>query len=100
MEVLRGLCRSGRTLPPIVTLLVPHRMRSVRRFGLVVVLCALVSFPSIAIAQENYTASEFIEENVQNQMSSADIIALLNQTAGMSRVQVERSTSLCAKGFS
>jgi hypothetical protein len=82
MEVLLGLGRSGRTLPPIVTSLVAHRMRSVRTFGLAVVLCTLVSLPSIAIAQGNYTASEFLAENIQNQMSSADIVALLNQTVG------------------
>jgi hypothetical protein len=75
MEVLPGLRRSGAALSPI-------RLRSVRRFGLIIVLYTLVSFPSIAIAQENYTASEFIEENIQNQMSSADIIALLDRTVG------------------
>jgi hypothetical protein len=48
----------------------------------VIALAAVVSFPSITIAQGNYAASEFIEETIQNQMSSAEIVALLNQTVG------------------
>jgi TctA family transporter len=32
----------------------------------VVALCAMLAFPSISVAQENYVASEFIEEDIQN----------------------------------
>jgi hypothetical protein len=54
----------------------------VRRLGPVIAVCALLALPSITLAQENYVASEFIEEDIQNGMSSADIGALLDQTVG------------------
>jgi hypothetical protein len=57
-------------------------MPFLKMLGSVIALAAVVSVPANTIAQENYTASEFIEENIQNQMSSADIVALLNQTVG------------------
>src|SRR5438552_2552092 len=79
MELLR--CFHLRTKMPFLTL-VPHVMRFFTILGTVITLSAAVSFPSITVAQENYAASEFIEENIQNQMSSADIVALLNQTVG------------------
>jgi hypothetical protein len=34
------------------------------------------------VAQETYVASEFLEEDIQNGMSSSDIVALLDQTVG------------------
>src|SRR5712671_6759200 len=42
----------------------------------------MLAFPSISVAQENYDDSEFIEEDIQNGMSSADIVALLDQAVG------------------
>src|SRR5690348_15879628 len=61
---------------------VPHLMPFIKMLGAVIALAAVVSFPAYTIAQENYAASEFIEENIQNQMSSSDIVALLNQIVG------------------
>jgi len=53
-----------------------------RSLGAVIALCALLALPSITAAQQNYAASEFIEEDIQNGMSLADIVALLDQTVG------------------
>jgi hypothetical protein len=50
----------------------------------VIALSAALSFPSLMRAQETYPASEFVEQDVQNAMPAADIVALLDQTVGAS----------------
>jgi hypothetical protein len=70
-----------RTLPSSIPLMA-DLMRLKGASWAVVALCAMLAFPSISVAQENYVASEFIEEDIQNGMSSADIVALLDQTVG------------------
>src|SRR5260370_23604146 len=70
---------------PIVPYGIPrltNLVRLRRSLGAVIPLCALVALPSITAAQPNYAASEFIEEDIQNRMSLADIIALLEHTSG------------------
>jgi hypothetical protein len=67
------------TLPSCIPLLT-NMLRLSGRLGAVIAVCALLTSPSITVAQENYVASEFIEEEIQNGMSSADIVALLDQT--------------------
>jgi hypothetical protein len=72
----------------------PTRARSIRlitdfmRFRstwwAIIALSAILSVPSITGAQEKYPASEFVEENIQNGMSSGDIVTLLDQTVGES----------------
>jgi hypothetical protein len=71
-------------LPEKILVLNPvsHLMPFLKILGSVIALIAVVLFPSRTIAQETYAASEFIEENIQNQMASADIVAVLNQTVG------------------
>src|SRR5690242_17626895 len=78
------LVRRTRYIPEKILVLNPvsRLMPFLKMLASVIALAAVVSFPSITIAQENYAASEFIEENIQNQMASADIVALLNQTVG------------------
>ena len=48
----------------------------------VLALFVMLAFSGTTVAREKYVASEFLEEDIDNAMVSADILALLNQTVG------------------
>jgi hypothetical protein len=82
MELVRSLLLLDKMLSPHSICRAGNVIGFLRTLGAVTLIWAAISFPAITVAQESYTASEFIEEDIQNQMSSADIVALLNQTVG------------------
>jgi hypothetical protein len=57
-------------------------MKLPRTSWLVIALSLVLGVPSISLAREKSVASEFLEENIQNGMVAADIVALLDQTVG------------------
>jgi hypothetical protein len=82
MELVRSLLLLDKMLSPHSICRAGNVIGFLRTLGAVTLIWAAISFPAVTVAQESYTASEFIEEDIQNQMSSADIVALLNQTVG------------------
>src|SRR5947209_1221572 len=66
-------------LAPLGT--VPVLMRRTSEVVLTLLLM-LACCCGVAAAAEDYAASEFLTEGVQSEMTSADILTLLNQTVG------------------
>ena len=56
--------------------------RSSKTAWLVFMFFSVLTLPMIAAAREKHVASEFLEEDIENGMASADILGLLNQTIG------------------
>ena len=81
MEILLKSGQSNK-LTPLNCVLLRSSMIRMKKLRAVIALSAVLSCPTITFAQESYVASEFLEENIQNSMPSADIIALLDQTVG------------------
>lgn len=81
-ELLLKLRSSNKLTLPMFIPLITDLMRLKRTSWAAIAICAALSFPSVTVAQETYVASEFLEEDIQNGMSSSDIVALLDQTVG------------------
>ncbi len=57
-------------------------MRINRTVELIFMLFVMVTLPVIAVAHEKNAASEFLEVEVEEEMKSTDVLALLDQTVG------------------
>jgi hypothetical protein len=59
-----------------------NRKRPMKLAGLCCALSALLAFSTKAIASEDYSATEWLQEDVQNAMPAAEILTLLAETVG------------------
>jgi hypothetical protein len=55
---------------------------AIKLAGLCFAISGLLALSTEAIASENYSATEWLQESVQNAMPAADILTLLEQTVG------------------